>query len=81
MSLITNLARLILAYFIAAALSTSVSLSFYATAWASIWTYAALLGGLVLSTILIWAVLALMFGSGVLILALSESANRRKTRR
>lgn len=52
--------RLFLGYLIAAGLSSSVSLTLTATAWASIWTYGALILGYVLACIAIWCAVALM---------------------
>lgn len=67
MFLVITLARLILAYVYAAMFSASVSMTITATAWSSIWTYLALLGGLVLSWITIAVIgLAIVAGDAVL---------------
>jgi hypothetical protein len=67
--MIINLARLILAYLIAAGISSYVSLSLAATVWSSIWTYVALLVGLVLSSIALWLAIVVfgLLGFGALL--------------
>lgn len=57
--------RLFLGYLIAAWLSSSVSLTLSATAWASLWTYGALLLGYVLACIAIWCGVMLLGLMGI----------------
>lgn len=71
--MILKFAALILAYIYAALLSTSVSMTLTATAWSSIWTYVALLGGLVLSVFTFVALIGAGFVFALLVTYLKTS--------
>lgn len=73
--MIATFIRLVLGYFIAAMLSSSVSLTLTATAWASAWTYVAILGGTIIASVGLALVPFIIAGVlGLLALAVSGVA-------